>query len=116
MTAPPYLVFFSRDPVDDELAEAISRVVRALANERAWPGAAPGWFDEPDADAPEQRTAGGYARVEDLASDDAAAVLRAARRLSVELEIVVEVQWRERKLGELRAGEPDGALVTLLSG
>ena len=109
-------MFFSRDPVDDDLAEAISRAVRVLASERAWPGAAPGWFDEPDADEPGQRTAGGYARVEDLASDDAAAVLRAARRLSVELEIVVEVQWRERKLGELRAGEPDGALVTLLSG
>ena len=113
--APPYLVFFSRDPVDDELAEAISSAVRMLASGRAWPGAAPGWFDEPDAEHPGERTAGGYALVEDLASDEAVAVLDAARRLSAELEIVVEVQWRERSLGAIRAGEPAGALVTLLS-
>jgi hypothetical protein len=53
-------------------------------------------------------------RVEDLGGDDAAALLAAVRRLSAELEIVVEVQWRERVLGEMAAGAPRGALETLL--
>ena len=74
---------------------------------------APGWFDDPDAPSP-KRTTGGYVRVEDLAGPDAAAVLAAARRLSAELEIVVEVQWRERCLGEITAGRPAGALATLI--
>ena len=110
---PPYLVFFSRDPVDDELADAIVAAVRAAASGRAWSCPAPGWFDDPDAPDAE-RTTGGYVRVEDLAGDDAAALLVAARRLSAELEIVVEVQWRERVLGQIAAGAPRGALETLL--
>ena len=113
MTPPPYLVFFSRDPVDDELAEAIVRSVRALAGTRAWGCPAPGWFDDPDAPAGE-RTTGGYARVDDLACADAEALLAGVRRLSAELEIIVEVQWRERALGEIAAGAPRGALATLL--
>ena len=115
MSAPaPYLVFFSRDPVDDDLADAIVASVRATASGRAWAGPAPGWFDDPDAPDAE-RTTGGYLRVEDLAGDDAAALLAAARRLSAELEIVVEVQWRERVLGQIAAGAPRGALQTLLA-
>jgi hypothetical protein len=65
---------------------------------------------------PAERTTGCYVRVDDLASAEAVALLRAARRLSAELEIVLEVQWRERPLGRIRAGEPGGALATLLSG
>jgi len=110
---PPYLVFFSRDPVDDELAEGIIAAVRTLACGRAWGCPQPGWFDDPDAPDAE-RTTGGYVRVDDLAGDDAAAVLEAARRLSASLEIVVEVQWRERVLGDIAAGAPRGALATLL--
>lgn len=114
MTAPaPYLVFFSRDPVDDELAGAIVAAVRAMAAGRAWGCPPPGWFDDPDAPLA-RRTTGGYVRVEDLGGDDAAALLAAVRRLSAELEIVVEVQWRERVLGEMAAGAPRGALETLL--
>ncbi len=110
---PPYLEFFSRDPVDDLVAEQIARTVRSLAGARAWGCPAPGWFDDPDAPAAE-RTCGGYVRVDDLAGGEAAAVLAAARRLSAELEIVVEVQWRERPLGEIAAGAPRGALASLL--
>ena len=113
MTPQPYLVFFSRDPVDDELAEAIVRSIRALGTTRAWGCPAPGWFDDPDA-AAHERTTGGYARVDDLAGPDAEAVLAAARRLSAELEIVLEVQWCERALGEIAAGAPRGALARLL--
>jgi hypothetical protein len=115
MTPPPFLVFFSRDPVDDEVAEAIVTAVRALAGRRAWGCPAPGWFDDPDAP-PAQRTCGGYVRVEDLAGDDAAALLDGVRRLSAELEIVVELQWRERPLSEIAAGTPRGAVETLLTG
>jgi hypothetical protein len=110
---PPYLVFFSRDPVDDELAEGIVTAVRAIADARVWSCPAPGWFDDPDAPSAE-RTCGGYVRVDDLADEDAGALLEAVRRLSAELEIVVEVQWRERVLGEIAAGAPRGALETLL--
>ena len=113
MSPPPYLVFFSRDPVDDMLADAIARTVRSLAGARVWGCPAPGWFDDPDAPA-DERTCGGYLRVEDLAGDDAAALLAGARRLSAELEIVVEVQWRERSLGEIASGLPRGALATLI--
>ena len=112
-TPPPYLVFFSRDPVDDELAEGIVTAVRSIAGARVWGCPAPGWFDDPDAE-PAERTCGGYVRVDDLASPDATAVLEAARKLSAELEVVLEVQWRERPLGELAAGAPRGALGPLL--
>ena len=114
MSPPPYLVFFSRDPVDDELAEAIVTAIRSLAGTRAWGCPAPGWFDDPDAPSHE-RTTGGYARVDDLASDDATALLAGVRRLSAELELIVEVQWRERPLGEIAAGTPRGAVATLLA-
>ena len=113
MTPPPYLVFFSRDPVDDGLAEAIVGAVRALCGRRAWSGQAPGWFDDPDAP-DDERTCGGYVRVDDLAGADAAALLAGARRLSAELELLIEVQWRERPLGEIAAGTPRGALARLL--
>ena len=114
MSPPPYLVFFSRDAVDDEVAAAIVGAVRALASSRAWPHAEPGWFDDPEPPEAEPRTTGGYLRVDDLASDEAASLLRAARRLSAELEIVLEVQWRERTLGELRSGAAGGALASRL--
>src|SRR4051812_29033083 len=113
---PSYLVFFSRDPVDDALAGEIASRVRALAGARAWASAAPGWFDEPDAASPEQRTSGGYLKVDDLAGDDAAALLGAARALSAELEVTVEVQFNERPLGRFAPGGiADGPLATLVA-
>jgi hypothetical protein len=87
--------------------------VRALAGGRAWAGRAPGWFDDPDAPAHE-RTCGAYLRVEDLAGGDAAALLAGARQLSGELELLIEVQWRERPLGEIASGAPRGAVAALL--
>ena len=113
MSPPPYLVFFSRDPVDEQLAGAIVGGIRALGAMRAWGCPAPGWFDDPDAEAHE-RTTGGYLRVEDLGSEDAGALLAAVRRLSAQLEIVVEVQWRERTLGEIAAGSARGPVASLL--
>ena len=108
-------MFFSRDPVDDELAAEIARRVRRLGRERAWSGAAPGWFDEPDADTPEERTCGAYLRTDDLAGGDAAAVLEAGRVLSAELELAVEVQFAERKLGYFAPGGiADGAALATL--
>jgi hypothetical protein len=112
--APPVLVFFVRDAVDDALAEAVVARVRALAGERSWDGAAPGWFDDPDAPGAHVRTTGGYLRVEDLAGDEATAFLGAARAVSAEQDVVIEVQFRERALGRFAGGEPSGALVTLL--
>ena len=109
-----FLVFYARDPVDDDLAESIVGRVRVLAGARVWGCPAPGWFDDPDAPQDVHRTTGGYLLVEDLASDEAASVLAAARQLSAELGICLEVQWRERPLGELRSGEAGGALATLI--
>ena len=112
---PSYLVFFSRDPVDDELARAIVGRVRATVRARTWTDATPGWFDEPDAETPEERTCGAYLRTDDLATDDAAAVLRAARTLSAELELAVEVQYNERPLGYFApGGVADGAALCTL--
>jgi hypothetical protein len=111
----PFLVFFSRDPVDDRLAEAIVGRVRSLAGVRVWGCPAPGWFDDPDAETTAERTCGGYVRVDDLAGPDAAAVLATARQLSDELEVTVEVQYAERRLGRFAPGAaPDGALPSLL--
>lgn len=93
--ATPYLVFFSADPVDDARAEAILARARALAGERSWAGAAPGWFDDPGAESDAARTTGCYLRVDDLEDPDALAMLDAARALSAELGMAVEVQWRE---------------------
>ena len=112
---PSYLVFFSRDPVDDDLAAEIVSRVRSLAGARVWSCPAPGWFDEPDAATEADRTCGGYLKVDDLAGDDAAALLSAARSLSAELEVSVAVEFNERSLGSFApGGVPDGALEALL--
>jgi hypothetical protein len=111
---PSYLVFFPSDPVDDEIAAEIVTRVRALAGSRAWSCPPPGWFDDPDAESAAERTCGGYLRVDDLAGEDAAAVLAAARALSAELELVVAVEFNERPLGQFAAGAPGGALATLV--
>ena len=111
----PFLVFFSRDPVDDALAAEITARVRRLAGARAWSCPPPGWFDDPDCATPEERTCGAYLKVDDLAGADAAALLEAARALSAELEVRVEVQYAERPLGQFApGGVPDGALATLV--
>ena len=91
-----YLVFFARDPVDDALAEAIVDRVRGCS------GA--GWFDDPGAASPAERTTGGYVRANDVADPVACALLEAARVVSADHAIVVEVQWREELLGVLDAG------------
>ena len=91
-----YLVFFARDPVDDALAGAIVDRVRAC------PGA--GWFDDPSAATPAERTTGGYVRARDVDEPVARGLFEAARVVSAEHAILVEVQWREEALGLLEAG------------
>jgi hypothetical protein len=91
-----YLVFFARDPVDDALAGAIVERVRAC------PGA--GWFDDPGAATPAERTTGGYVQVGDPGEPPGQALLETARTVSAEHAILVEVQWREATLGVLEAG------------
>jgi hypothetical protein len=91
-----YLVFFARDPVDDRLAGAIVERVRAC------PGA--GWFDDPAAASPAERTTGGYVRASAIDEPVAAGLLDVARSVSADHAIVVEVQWREAVLGVLEAG------------
>ena len=112
---PSYLVFYSRDAVDDDLAGEITARVRSLAGARVWGCPAPGWFDEPDATTADERTCGGYLKVEDLGGDDAAALLASARTLSAELEVSVAVEFNERPLGTFApGGVPAGALEALL--
>ena len=110
-----YLVFYSRDPVDDELAGELVGRVRSLAGARVWSCPAPGWFDEPDAEDAAARTCGGYLKVDDLAGDDAAALLHAARDLAREVEVAVAVEFNERPIGTFAPGGiADGALETLI--
>ena len=92
-----YLVFFARDPVDDALADAI------LARVRTCDGA--GWFDDPGAASPAERTTGGYVRVTDPEEPTGRALVDIARGLSADHAILVEVQWREAILGVLERGE-----------
>jgi hypothetical protein len=66
-----YLVFFARDPVDDALAGAIVERVRTC------PGA--GWFDDPAAATPAERTTGGYVRALDVDDPVAQSLLDVAR-------------------------------------
>jgi hypothetical protein len=93
---PAYLVVFARDGVDDALAAAIVERVRTC------PGA--GWFDDPAADTPAERTTGGYVRVGAPEEPAGLGLLDVARALSADHGIVVEVQFRERILGHLDAG------------
>jgi hypothetical protein len=91
-----YLVFFVAGPVDDDLAAAVRKRVRATA------GA--GWFDDPDAATPAERTAGGYVRVGAPEEELGQALLRAASDVSSLHDVVVEVQWREEIFGHIDAG------------
>ena len=93
---PSYLVFFARDPVDDALADAILERVRGCP--------AAGWFDDPGAASPAERTTGGYVRTEDVAAPVARELLEIARCVSADHMILVEVQWREGCFGLLEAG------------
>jgi hypothetical protein len=92
-----YLVFFVTDPVDDDLAAAIRKRVRATD------GA--GWFDDPDAATPAARTAGGYVRVGAPEEERGQALLTAARDVSALHGVTVEVQWREEVLGRIESGD-----------
>ena len=93
---PSYLVFFVRDPVDDALADAI------LARLRSCPGA--GWFDDPAAASPAERTTGGYVRAADVEDAACHALLDVARTVSADHALLVEVQWREALLGHYASG------------
>ena len=94
---PSYLVFFARDPVDDDLADAI------LARVRGCSGA--GWFDDPGAESAAERTTGGYVRCGDVEDAAARELLDVARAVSADHAILVEVQFREEPLGVLERGD-----------
>ena len=91
-----YLVFFARDPVDDALAGAILEGVRGCS--------AAGWFDDPAAASPAERTTGGYVRVAAPEEPEGRELIGVAQELSRAHGIVVEVQWREEVVGHLEAG------------
>jgi hypothetical protein len=109
---PDYLVFFVTDPVDDALAEHLQGRVRMLAAGRAWREQPPGYFDEPEPAPGSARTTGGFLRVARATADgdDARAFCAAVQAFSAEFEVDVELQWRERVLGRVRAGVPDHGL------
>jgi hypothetical protein len=109
---PEYLVFFVTDPVDDDLAEQVRARVRMLAGSRAWRDQPPGFFDDPEPAPGSPRTTGGFLRIEaDTADgDDARAFCAALQAFSGEFAIDVELQWREKVLGRVRAGVPDDGL------
>jgi hypothetical protein len=90
------LVFFVAGPVDDDLAAAVRKRVRATAGV--------GWFDDPDAPTPAERTAGGYVRVDAPEDELGKALLLAATDVSALHGVVVEVQWREEIVGHIDAG------------
>ena len=90
------LVFFVAGPVDDDLAAAVRKRVRATA------GA--GWFDDPDAARPAERTAGGYVRVERPRTSWGRRCCSSGRRASAPHGVVVEVQWREEVVGHIEGG------------
>ena len=96
MADPAYLVFFVRDPVDDALAEAVTGRVQAV------PGA--GWFDDPGAATQDERTTGGYVRCTGPEEPVAEALLDAARAVSADLTVEVEVQWREEPVARIVGG------------
>ena len=80
---------------------------------RSWPSAHVGFFDDPAAD-PGARTTGGYLRPAVPAEIEALWGL--ARSVSADLQLVVELQWREAVLGHVRAGVPDPGLDTAIRG
>lgn len=92
-----YLVVFSRDPVDDALADAILARVRTVGDA--------GWFDDPGADTPAERTTGGYVRTDDPEAPHAVALVDAACALSVEHGCTFEVQFREVAIAHVAEGE-----------
>jgi hypothetical protein len=115
---PDYLVFFVADPVDDALAEHVRSRVRMLAARRAWRDQPPGYFDDPEPAPGSVRTTGGYLRVTEATADgdDARAFCAAVQAFSAEFQIELELQWRERVLGRVRAGVPDDGLEEELAG
>jgi hypothetical protein len=114
---PEYLVFFVTDPVDDDLAEQVRTRVRMLAGSRDWRDQPPGHFDDPAPEPDSPRTTGGFLRVEADTADgeDARAFCAAIQAFSGEFAVDVELQWREKILGRVRAGVPDDGLEEQLA-
>ncbi len=114
---PEYLVFFVTSAVDDALAESVRGRTRRLAGGRAWRDQPPGFFDDAAPAPGSPRTTGAFLRVEagTADGDDARAFCAAVQAFSGEFEVDVEVQWRERILGRVRAGVPDDGLEEQLA-
>lgn len=115
MTA--FLVFFVADPVDDALAGEVRACVRELGQARTWADRTPGFFDDPGAGDGDERTTGGYLRVEGaIARADAESIFEAALALSEALDVAVEMQWREEILGRIESGIAPGELIDRMAG
>lgn len=114
---PEYLVFFVTSDVDDALAEHVRARTRMVAGARAWTGQPPGHFDEPEPAPGSLRTTGAFLRVEagTADGDDVRAFCAAVQAFSSEFAVDVELQWRERILGRVRAGVPDDGLEEQLA-
>ncbi|HEU4974250.1 MAG TPA: hypothetical protein VFT50_04130 [Baekduia sp.] len=94
-----HLVLFVADAAGDEHADALRDAARSV------PGA--GFFDDPGGG--DQRTVGAYLRTDDLRAG--VPLVAAVARVSAELQVRIEVQFREQILGWIRAGEPDPELA-----
>ncbi len=114
---PEYLVFFVTSDVDDALAEHVQARTRMLAASRAWTDQPPGHFDEPEPAPGSPRTTGAFLRIESAVADgdDVRAFCAAVQAFSSEFTVDVELQWRERILGRVRAGVPDDGLEEQLA-
>lgn len=106
---PDYLVAFVADAVDDALAATVRDRVRELAGARAWEVAPPGFFDDPEAPDPAQRTMGTYLR-SPFTQDEIAALAGLVRAVSAEHAVTFEVQLAEEVLGHVSAGVADAGL------
>ena len=108
-------MFFVADPAGDAHADCVREYVQAAAGARAWAGRPPGYFDD-DATVSE-RTTGGFLPVEGApAVADVGAFYEVAIAVSAQLEVAVELQWRESILGHIRCGEPDEGLTERVAG
>lgn len=110
-------MFFVTSDVDDALADHVRTRTRMLATGRAWTERPPGHFDEPEPAPGSPRTTGAFLRVEAETADgdDVRAFCAAVQAFSSEFAVDVELQWRERILGRVRAGVPDDGLEEQLA-
>ena len=97
-----YLVFFVADPVDDDLAAAVRKRVRATA------GA--GWFDDLTPRRPPSAPPAATSAWVRPRTSWARRCCQAARDVSALHGVRVEVQWSEEIVGHIEGGTFDGSV------